>query len=111
MNEERRAAVSHWLASQGQRSLEVGMEQEEFSSLQGLIGHSGFGVFWSLLAQLRAEAQVALSNLPLTSPEKVAAASVLQGQIRAVDQTRQLLLDIADPQMADAAQPSEQGSK
>lgn len=107
MNEETRAAVSHWLHTQGQRSLEVGMSQEEFGLLKGLIGAAGFGIFWSLLAQQRAEALVALSNLPLTEPAKHAAASVLQGQIRAIDQIRSTVLDIADPQAADAAEPQD----
>lgn len=110
MNERRQASLN-WLNSQGQRSLGVGIDMEDFEALQGLIGHNGFGIFWSLLAQQRAEAMSVLSNIPLGSPERDSAASVLQGQIRAIDQIRETVLDIADPQAADAAQPQDEGAK
>ena len=105
MSQETRAVAAAWLKEQGQRSLSGGVDEDEFNMLRGLIGSTPFGIFFSLLAQLRAEAQVVLSNVPLGTPERDAVASVLQGQIRTVDQIRDLLLDIADPQKADAAQP------
>lgn len=104
MTTESRASAEKWLREQGQISLEAGMDAKEFGSLQTLIGHQPFGLFMAVLAHQRAQAAVLLSNLQLGSPAQIAAASVLQGQIRAVDQIRETVLSIADPQAADAAE-------
>lgn len=99
---ERRANARRWLKEQGVRSLSAengGVSLPQFAQLQTLIGNEAFGLFWSLVAGERANALVMLGNAKLGTPERDCAASVLQGQIAAIDILRELLLDIADPQM------------
>lgn len=97
MASEAQQRVLAWLRSQGQLDFEEGVSQADFSELQTLLDSRAFGLFYALLAQERAKALVVLSNLPLSGDSNLAAASVLQGQIRAVDRVRELLLFIADP--------------
>ena len=98
--EARRAAVRKFLGSCGLRdfrlmdSAALGAAQQLFSDR---LQYQGFGVLWSLIAFDRAQDQSELSRINLGTPQGVARASVLQGQIRAVDRLYELLLDIADP--------------
>lgn len=97
---EQRINARKWLSSQGQRAIGAefgGVSATEFTLLQKLIGHAGFGLFYSLLQYQRTEAQEQLSRLPLGGMSELAAASVLQGHVQALDRVRELLLDIADP--------------
>lgn len=110
MNEDKRAATTAWMNRQGQLSLEVGIADEDFNILQNSIGGKILGLWLAILHQQRAEAAIALGNAKLGTPEADSAAAVLQGVIRGVDQFRSTILDIADPQAADAAESQEQRS-
>lgn len=95
-----RIAARAWLAAQGKRSLYAdfgGVSPPDYELLRSLIGLPAFGIFYSLLQHQRQEYQERLSNVSLSSAESVAAAGVLQGHIRCLDQLREMLLDIADP--------------
>lgn len=97
---DKRTTARRWLSDQGQRSLyaeEGGVTSREFELLRKLIGSEAFGLFYSLLAQQRAEATVCLINAKLGTAERDCSTAVIQGQIRAIDQIRETLLDIADP--------------
>ncbi|RPJ47613.1 MAG: hypothetical protein EHM21_08080 [Chloroflexi bacterium] len=93
----RRAATAQWLASQGLRNPEE-ISPEDFAELRTLLTpHKGFGIFWSLLAFYRQNAALMLNNTNLATPSGVSAASQLQGNIKAIDDFRELVLNIADP--------------
>jgi hypothetical protein len=94
--------AAHWLDSQGTRDLEAGISVDEFEALKSLIGNKAFGIFWSLLRNARTQWGQVLINAPLGAPEKDAAAAVIQGHMRAFDQLRSLLLQIADPRSSAA---------
>lgn len=95
--ELRRAATAQWLASQGLRNPEE-ISPEDFAELRTLLApHKGFGVFWSMLAFYRQNATYMLNNANLATPQGVSAASQLQGNIKAIDDFRELVLNIADP--------------
>lgn len=94
---ERRAATSNWLTAQGLRDPQQ-VSQEDHAELRTLLApHRGFGIFWSLLAYSRAYNAALLQNQSLTTPEAVTRASQLQGVIKAIDEVRELILNIADP--------------
>lgn len=95
--EMRRAATAQWLASQGLRNPEE-ISAEEFAELRTLLSpHKGFGIFWSILAYYRQHSAIMLNNANLSTPQGVSAASQLQGNIKAIDDFRELVLNIADP--------------
>jgi len=95
--EVRRAATAQWLASQGLRNPEE-ISPEDFAELRTLLApHKGFGIFWSMLAFNRQNAAMMLSNTNLATPAGISAASQLQGNIKAIDDFRELVLNIADP--------------
>ena len=93
----RRAATAQWLASQGLRNPEE-ISPEEFAELRSLLApHKGFGIFWSMLMFYRQNSAIMLNNTNLATPNGVSAASQLQGTIKAIDDFRELVLNIADP--------------
>ena len=93
----RRAATAQWLASQGLRNPEE-ISPEDFAELRTLLApHKGFGILWSMIAFTRQSSTVMLNNANLSTPHGVSAASQLQGTIRAIDEIRELVLNIADP--------------
>jgi len=93
----KRAATAQWLASQGLRNPQE-ISPEEFAELRTLLTpHKGFGIFWSMLAFERQTATAMLNNTNLATPNGVSAASQLQGKIKAIDDFRELVLNIADP--------------
>lgn len=95
MSQEAREATSKWLRAQGLRS---DVSAEEMADLRSLLApHKGFGILWSLVMFDRQEAALQLGNADLSTASGVSRASVLQGQIRAIDNIRELILDIADP--------------
>ena len=95
--EVRRAATAHWLSSQGLRDPSE-ISPEDFAELRSLLApHKGFGIFWSLLAFERQTSAIMLYNTNLATPSGVSAASQLQGKIKAIDDFRELVLNIADP--------------
>ena len=95
--ELRRHATAQWLASQGIRNPEQ-VSPEEFAELRTLLApHKGFGIFWSMLAYYRQNSALMLNNTNLATPQGVSAASQLQGTIKAIDDFRELVLNIADP--------------
>lgn len=97
---DHRANALRWLSAQGQRSLYAefgGCSPAEFEQLRQLIGHRGFGIYWSLIAHQRTEYLERLSNASLATEEGKLAAAVLQGHIKCLDQQREMLLDISDP--------------
>lgn len=101
----RQRAVARWLADQGKRE-EASIE--ELAELHTLFApHKGFGIFWSLIAFDKAQAQLMLNNINLGTPEADAEASRLQGQIRAIDAIYDLLLQIADPPGATQQEPAD----
>jgi len=93
----RRAATAQWLASQGLRNPDE-ISPEDFAELRTLLTpHKGFGVFWSMIAFYRQNAAIMLNNVSLATPQGVNTASQLQGNIKAIDDFRELVLNIADP--------------
>jgi hypothetical protein len=95
--ELRRAATAQWLNSQGLRNPEE-ISPEDFAELRTLLApHKGFGVFWSMLAYYRQNSAMMLTNTNLATPAGISAASQLQGNIKAIDDFRELVLNIADP--------------
>lgn len=99
-------AASAWLAKQG---LIEELDEDQLREVQELIGLPSFGIFWAMIQWQRMRALVMLSNASLGTPERDSAAGVLQGQIRAIDDLRTLLLHIAEPTV-DAAQPENEGA-
>lgn len=97
---DQRAAADAWLKKQG---IIESLTDEQFESVRQLIGNPSFGIFWALLRYKREESAIVLSNAPLGGPERDCAASVLQGNIRAIDGVRELILELAEP-TADAAE-------
>ena len=95
--EVRRAATARWLADQGLRNPEE-ISPEDFAELRTLLApHKGFGIFWSLLAFYRQNSAIMLNNTNLATATGVSTASQLQGTIKAIDDFRELVLNIADP--------------
>lgn len=96
---EARVAVANWLNAQGKRE---DLDSETLTQVQTLFApHRGFGILWSMIAFDRARDLEELKGTPLGSPQGVARASVLQGQIAAIDRLYEMLLDIADPTVPD----------
>jgi len=95
--EIRRRATAQWLAQQGLRDPEK-VSPEEFAELRTLLApHKGFGIFWSMLAYYRQNNAIMLNNTNLATPVGISTASQLQGSIKAIDDFRELVLNIADP--------------
>lgn len=94
---ERRAATAQWLTAQGIRDPQHISSEDHAELITLLAPHRGFGIFWSVLAYARAYNSALLQNLNLTTPESVARASQFQGMIKAIDEVRELILNIADP--------------
>jgi len=92
--------TARWLDSQGRRDLEVGISVPEFQALRGLLQSPAFGILWSLIRNAKLQHEQVLANTSLGTAASDAAASVIQGHIRAFDQLRNLLLQIADPRTA-----------
>lgn len=97
-------AADQWLKDQG---MIEELDGDNLSTLQQLIGNPSFGLFWALLRWRRERSAIVLSNASLGTPERDTAASVLQGHIRAIDEIRELVLEIAEPN-ADAAGEEEE---
>lgn len=95
-----RAAADKWLKEQG---MIADLTDEQFESVRQLIGNPSFGIFWALLRYRREESAAFLSNAPLGGPERDCAASVLQGNMKAIDGVRDLILELAEPTV-DAAE-------
>lgn len=102
---DKRQVLAHWLAVQGKRE---DLDVEGAAEIKALFGDAtlrrGFGVLWSLIMFDRAQDQEELSKINLGRPEGVARASVLQGQIAAIDRIYELLLEVADPTVQDQGQ-------
>lgn len=101
---EAKAAAAAWLKQQG---LIESLDDDQWTEVQKLIGDPAFGILYAMLMYQRAEYMVMLSNVTLGTPEKDSHASVLQGNIRAIDRMHETLLMIAEP-TADAAQQNEE---
>jgi hypothetical protein len=99
-----RKAADKWLKDQG---IIGELSEDQYESVRQLIGLPSFGIFWALLRYRREESAIVLSNSPLGGPERDCAASVLQGNIKAIDGVRDLILELAEPTDNNAA---EQGS-
>jgi hypothetical protein len=107
--EMRRFATAKWLADQGLRNPET-VSAEEFAELRTLLApHKGFGIFWSMLAYYRQNAALMLNNTNLATPNGVSTASQLQGNIKAIDDFRELVLNIADPLGESSESPQRAG--
>jgi len=92
--EIKRAATAQWLNAQGLRNPSE-ISPEDFAELRSLLApHKGFGIFWSMLAFERQNSALMLNNTNLATPSGV---SQLQGKIKAIDDFRELVLNIADP--------------
>jgi hypothetical protein len=104
---DKQAAAAAWLKEQG---ILDSISEFEHKALLSLIGNEAFGFFWALMMRDRAIAATQLSNVNLGDGRAVAMASVLQGQIRAIDAIHGLMLNIADPSADDpqAQQQEEQ---
>jgi hypothetical protein len=109
--EIRRRATAQWLAAQGLRDPSA-ISPEEFAELRTLLApHRGFGILWSMLAFERQGAAIMLNNTNLATPVGVSTASQLQGKIKAIDDFRELVLNIADPlgESSESPQPQRAG--
>lgn len=102
---QQRDAAEQWLKEQG---IVAELDDTQYRLVKELIGSPSFGIFYGMLLYRRAMSAIALSNASLSSPERIAAASVLQGQIRAIDDLKEMVLQIAEPQTADAAEPNKE---
>lgn len=91
---DQRKAADEWLKKQG---VIADLTDEQFESVRQLIGNPSFGIFWALLRYRREESAIFLSNAQLGGPERDCAASVLQGNMRAIDGIRELILELAEP--------------
>lgn len=89
-----RKAADKWLKDQG---IIEALTDEQYETVRQLIGLPSFGIFWALLRFRREESAIVLSNAVLGTPERDSAASVLQGNIRAIDGVRTLILELAEP--------------
>jgi hypothetical protein len=104
----RRKATAAWLHAQGLRNPEE-VSAEEFAELRTLLApHKGFGILWSMLAYGRQNAAMMLNNVNLATPQGISAASQLQGTIKAIDDFRELVLNIADPLGESSTSPQPQ---
>lgn len=101
---DRRAATAKWLKQQG---LVEELDGQQLEQVQQLIGLPSFGTFYAMLRWLRERSAIALSNASLGSPTADAAASVLQGNIRTIDEIHEMILQVAEPP-ADAAGENEE---
>jgi len=99
-----RKAASDWLNKQG---IIEAVTDEDYEQVRQLIGSPSFGIFWAMLRWRRERSAMLLTNASLGSPERDSAASVLQGHIKAIDEIRELVLEIAEP-TADAAGTDEE---
>jgi hypothetical protein len=98
-----RKAADDWLKKQG---ILNEVTDDQYELVRGLIGNPSFGIFYAMLRYKREESAIMLSNASLGSPGADSAASVLQGQIRAIDAIREMVLTIAEP--GDAAATEEE---
>lgn len=101
---DNRKAADEWLKKQG---IIGDLTDEDYEQVRKLIGNPSFGIFWAILRFKREQSAIILSNASLGGPERDCAASVLQGHIRAIDDVRETILQIAEP-TADAAGDEEQ---
>ena len=100
-------AADKWLKEQG---IIEELDDEQWREVKKLIGNPSFGIFWAMLLWQRQRNATLLMNALLGSPERDAAASVLQGQARAIDEIRELILNIAEPNADAAGEQEEQGN-
>lgn len=98
MNTQVRQAVLSWLNGLGIRNPEE-LSIEDWQQVKRLLGNDrqGFGIFISMLMFERQAAAAQLVNADLSNSQGAVAAAKLQGQIIAVDNMRELILNIADP--------------
>ena len=99
-----RKHVDTWLKSFG---IIEELDDQQYSQVKELIGNPSFGIFYAMLRWRRERSAIFLSNASLGSPENDSAASVLQGHIKAIDEIRDLVLELAEPTPA-AGQQEEQ---
>lgn len=102
-----RKAASDWLNKQG---LIEEVTDEDYEKVKQLIGLPSFGIFWAMLQWRRARSAIVLTNSSLGTPERDWAAGVLQGQIKSIDEIREMVLDIAEPPADAAGENEEQGN-
>lgn len=98
MNQQIRSAVTSWMNQQGIRNPEE-ISLQDYQLVRGLLSgeRSAFGVFLSMMMFERQQAVAQLTNADLSSSTGAVAAAKLQGIILAVDNMRDLILNIADP--------------
>lgn len=89
-----RKAADIWLKQQG---IVEELDDKQYELVRELIGNPSFGIFWAMLRWRRERSAIFLSNASLGSPEADSAASVLQGHIKAIDEIRDLVLELAEP--------------
>jgi hypothetical protein len=89
-----RKAADTWLKSQG---IIEELDDQQYEQVRELIGNPAFGIFFAMLRWRRERSAIMLSNASLGSPEADSAASVLQGHIKAIDEIRLLVLELAEP--------------
>lgn len=97
MNEIRQAALQ-WLNSLGIRNPEE-LSLDDYEQVKKLLGNDrpGFGIFFSLMMFERQKAVMQLTNADLSNSSGAVSAAKLQGIVLAVDNVRDLILNIADP--------------
>lgn len=101
---DNRKAADEWLKKQG---IIEELTEDDWGQVKKLIGNPSFGIFWAMLRFKREQSAIILSNASLGGAERDCAASVLQGHIRAIDEVRETILQIAEP-TADADGQEEQ---
>lgn len=97
-------AAEEWLKKQG---VIAELDDDQYREVKKLIGNPSFGIFYAMLLWHRQRSAMLLTNAPLGTPERDSAASVLQGHVRAIDEVREIILNIAEPN-ADAAGEDEE---
>jgi hypothetical protein len=106
----KRMATAQWLHAQGLRNPDE-ISPEDFAELRTLLApHKGFGIFWSMLMFYRQNAASMLNNTNLATAAGVSTASQLQGNIKAIDDFRELVLNIADPIGESSESPQRAGA-
>ncbi len=102
----RRAEVQRWL---DQLRLEASLdkfEDKELDALAEALGSAPLAAALKLQLQAQQQWRIQLSQVSLHDPRNVSLASVLQGQIKAVDLICETLLQALPDTQVDASQPA-----
>lgn len=97
----RRSEIRQWLAQLEQQARQD-LEPSEIDALAALLGEVGLSAYLKLAFAAQLGWQKQLSTLSLHEPRNVTLATVLQGQIKAVDLLASALLEMLPDTQPDA---------